>query len=177
MLAGRLPVRTRKRGPSTSTRGSAGPSPCSTASVVSCAMARILLGVRVCVRTLFYPQAWLFEPFSCSYIGPPERPRGRPSPPLLDDVKRTGHGIVSLNGKKWLPLDRLNPDQQGNGSATLSEYNDVDRQLLFQVVRYQPKDFKQRRPDGQGAWIWNLDGVRPVLYRLPELSTADPSKH
>src|SRR6266850_648759 len=116
MLAGR----TRKRGPSTSTRGGAGPSPCSTASVVSCAMARILLGVRVCVRTLFYPQAWLFEPFSCSYIGPPERPRGRPSPPLLDDVKRTGHGIVSLNGKKWLPLDRLNPDQQGNGSATLS---------------------------------------------------------
>src|SRR6266850_1228314 len=88
MLAGR----TRKRGPSTSTRGGAGPSPCSTASVVSCAMARILLGVRVCVRTLFYPQAWLFEPFSCSYIGPPERPRGRPSPPLLDGVlgKRRG---------------------------------------------------------------------------------------
>src|SRR5262245_61385785 len=56
------------------------------------------------------------------------------------------------------------------------EYNDVDGQLLFQVVRYQPKDFKQRRPDGQGAWIWNLDGGHPVLYRLPELSTADPSK-
>src|SRR5439155_18351863 len=24
-------------------------------------------------------------------------------------------------------------------------------------------------------WVWNLDGVRRVLYRLPELVAADPS--
>ena len=31
------------------------------------------------------------------------------------------------------------------------------------------KTFRQRRPDGNGGWIYNLDGVRRVLYRLPEL--------
>ena len=36
-------------------------------------------------------------------------------------------------------------------------------------MRYEPKAFKQRRPDGHGGWIWNLDGVRRVPYRLPEL--------
>ena len=31
--------------------------------------------------------------------------------------------------------------------------------LLFQVVRYAPKDFRQRRPDGTGGWVWDLKGV------------------
>jgi len=56
------------------------------------------------------------------------------------------------------------------------DYNDVDGQLSYQVVRYQPKNFKQRRPDGQGNWIWDLDGVPRVVYRLPELLAADPSE-
>ncbi len=48
-------------------------------------------------------------------------------------------------------------------------YTDEAGQLLFQAVRMDPKGFKQRRPDGNGDWIWNLEGVRTVLYRLPEL--------
>ena len=35
-----------------------------------------------------------------------------------------------------------------------------------------PKSFSQRRPDGNGKWIWNLKGVDPVLYRLPEVTFA-----
>lgn len=49
------------------------------------------------------------------------------------------------------------------------DYRDEDSSLLFQVVRFEPKSFKQRRPDGKGGWKWNLDGIRRVLYRLPEL--------
>jgi len=49
------------------------------------------------------------------------------------------------------------------------DYRDESEQLLYQVVRYKPKDFRQRRPDGKDGWIWNLDGVRRVPYRLPEL--------
>lgn len=49
------------------------------------------------------------------------------------------------------------------------DYTDANGNLLFQVVRYVPKNFKQRRPDGKGEWIWDLDGVQRVLYRLPEL--------
>jgi len=40
---------------------------------------------------------------------------------------------------------------------------------LYEVVRYEPKDFRQRRPDGRGGWIWNLEGVGRVLYNLPEV--------
>jgi hypothetical protein len=53
------------------------------------------------------------------------------------------------------------------------DYLDEQRQLLFQTVRYFPKDFRQRRPDGRGGWIWNMDGVRRVLYNLPEVIAAN----
>ncbi len=49
------------------------------------------------------------------------------------------------------------------------DYTDGTGRLLYQVVRYDPKDFSQRRPDGCGGWTWDLKGVRRVLYRLPDL--------
>lgn len=51
-------------------------------------------------------------------------------------------------------------------------YTDEAGELLFEVVRFAPKDFRQRRPDGNGGWIWKLDGTRRVLYRLPQLLAA-----
>jgi hypothetical protein len=50
------------------------------------------------------------------------------------------------------------------------DYPDANGKLLFQTVRYEPKDFRQRRPDGHGGWTWKLDGIEPVLFRLPEVS-------
>jgi hypothetical protein len=52
-------------------------------------------------------------------------------------------------------------------------YCDENGEVLFEAVRLQPKSFRQRRPDGKGGWVWNLDGVRIVPYRLPELLEAD----
>lgn len=52
------------------------------------------------------------------------------------------------------------------------EYRDEHGELLFVVERREPKTFRQRRPDGRGGWAWSLDGVRRVLYRLPELRAA-----
>jgi hypothetical protein len=49
------------------------------------------------------------------------------------------------------------------------DYIDEDGVLLFQVVRYEPKNFRQRRPNGRDGWDWNVNGIRRVLYRLPEL--------
>ena len=51
-------------------------------------------------------------------------------------------------------------------------YMDESGKLLFEVVRTDPKSFPQRRPDGD-KWVWNLDGVRRVLYKLPELLAAE----
>ncbi|MCK4415190.1 MAG: hypothetical protein KAY32_16785 [Candidatus Eisenbacteria sp.] len=48
-------------------------------------------------------------------------------------------------------------------------YDDAAGRLLYQACRFDPKRFKLRRPDGNGEWIWNLEGVRPVLYGLPAL--------
>ena len=50
------------------------------------------------------------------------------------------------------------------------DYRNERGELLSQNVRFEPKDFRQRRPDGGGGWIWNMDGVRRVPYRLPELA-------
>ena len=70
-------------------------------------------------------------------------------------------------------------EPSGNIPRTLTAtyaYRDETGSLLFQVVRYDPKEFKQRRPNGKDAWIWNLGGVNPVLYQLSELMAADPAK-
>lgn len=37
------------------------------------------------------------------------------------------------------------------------------------MVRYKPKGFSQRRPDGNNDWIWNMKGVNSVPYHLPEI--------
>lgn len=57
------------------------------------------------------------------------------------------------------------------------DYTDAAGHLLFQVVRFEPKDFRQRRPDGKGGWIWNLSGVQRVLYRLPLVLEAVSAGH
>ncbi len=57
------------------------------------------------------------------------------------------------------------------GKTQHFDYTDEDGELLYQSVRKPGKKFFQRRPDpdNDGEWINNVKGVRPVLYRLPEL--------
>src|SRR3982074_2138261 len=47
-------------------------------------------------------------------------------------------------------------------------YVSVDGEVLYEVLRMEPKSFRQRR-SVPGGYAWNLDNVSPVLYRLPEL--------
>jgi hypothetical protein len=51
-------------------------------------------------------------------------------------------------------------------------YQDERGLLLFEVLRFEPKSFAQRRPDGRVGYAWDLTGVRRVPYRLPELLNA-----
>ncbi|MEX0774673.1 MAG: hypothetical protein WD042_03045 [Phycisphaeraceae bacterium] len=77
--------------------------------------------------------------------------------------------------------DLMPPRTNGHATATKPRgkivktypYHDADGNLLFESVRFDPKDFKQRRPDGNGGWIWNLQGVDRVLYGLPALLQVD----
>lgn len=56
------------------------------------------------------------------------------------------------------------------------DYHDAEGRLVSQKVRYEPKDFQQRWPDGAGGWIWKKAKCptppRNVLYRLPKLLEA-----
>ena len=49
------------------------------------------------------------------------------------------------------------------------DYFDEDNALEFQVVKYEPKDFRPRHLDENGRWIYSKKGVRDLPYRLPEL--------
>ena len=73
---------------------------------------------------------------------------------------------------KWKELAGVNGNGSKSGMSRVVaryDYTDEAGVLLFQVERTDPKGFRQRRPDGKGGWIYSLEGVRRVLYRLPEV--------
>src|SRR5262249_30456698 len=49
------------------------------------------------------------------------------------------------------------------------DYTNDKGDLLYQVVRLDPKDFRQRRPDGKGCSIWSVKDCKRVPFRLPDL--------
>ena len=51
-------------------------------------------------------------------------------------------------------------------------YTDETGKLLYQVLRFYPKTFKQRRPDGHGGWTWKVNGVARVPYDLPAVKAS-----
>jgi putative DNA primase/helicase len=72
------------------------------------------------------------------------------------------------------PKARLHPITPGKLVAVY-DYTDEEGELLYQVLRYEPKSFAQRRPALSGAlpWVYNLDGARRVLYHLPEVLRSE----
>ena len=64
-------------------------------------------------------------------------------------------------------------EQDGNRSAIVAtyDYTDAAGKLIYQVVRFDPKDFRPRYPDGCGGWIWKKH-PHQVLYHLPEVLEA-----
>ena len=73
---------------------------------------------------------------------------------------------ISGNGKAK-PTSNTRPE-----IVKTYDYTDASGNLVFQVCRMEPKSFRQRRPDGNGSYIWNLQGVTPTIYRLPEVIGA-----
>lgn len=84
--------------------------------------------------------------------------------------KPNGNGAADI-GPEPPPHGRGSAGDLGPIVATY-DYTDEAGTMLFQVTKRDPKAFRQRRPDGRGGWIDNTDGVRVVLYRLPELLEA-----
>ena len=64
----------------------------------------------------------------------------------------------------------LFPDKQPHQPPDRRIIAVYDYAGVFEVVRYEPKDFRQRRPDGQRGYLWNLNGVTPRLFHLNDLA-------
>lgn len=62
------------------------------------------------------------------------------------------------------------------------DYQDPKGNLAHQTIRFEPKDFRQRRKAHAGddpakvrdGWVWSLAGWPVFPYRLPELIEFDP---
>lgn len=61
---------------------------------------------------------------------------------------------------------------QSKKIVAVYDYADESGEILYQNVRYEPKDFRQRKPNGAGGYDYSLNGRRRVPYRLPELVEA-----
>jgi putative DNA primase/helicase len=74
-------------------------------------------------------------------------------------------------GKKSRPADTAQPQ-----ISNIYDYCDEAGVLLFQVVRMEPKDFRQRAPRPEGGWTWQVKNIRKVLYQLSQLTDADSNQ-
>lgn len=102
----------------------------------------------------------------------------------LDLIKRE-KGLEHGSAVEWLIAQGF-PIPDTNAKAAVSpppakakiectyDYVDENGEFLFQVVRFEPKDFRQRRRDAsqRDGWSWSVKGCRLVPYRFPELIEA-----
>ncbi len=84
---------------------------------------------------------------------------------LVERVK----GVDFPAAMRWLAEQGQMSEPERRIVATY-DYTDEGGALVYQVVRLDPKGFRQRRPDGNGGWIWNMAGVPRVLYCRPKLT-------
>ena len=59
-----------------------------------------------------------------------------------------------------------------NDPEAVYNYLTADGEIVYQVVRFPGKQFRQRHMTILGDWVWNIKGVDRVLYRLPQVLAA-----
>src|SRR5262245_52488062 len=87
---------------------------------------------------------------------------------VFDLIRRQGYDQPAA----WLRSEGLLGSVTDPKIVKTYDYRDEIGELLFQVVRFEPKDFRQRRLNGHGGWTWNVQGTRRVPYGLPDLVKA-----
>lgn len=77
------------------------------------------------------------------------------------DFASAKESVFQIIGRPNIPWEERNLE-------VAYDYTDESGRLLYQVLRFQGKQFKQRRPNGSG-WTWGLGDVTRVPYRLPKV--------
>lgn len=82
----------------------------------------------------------------------------------IGDITRA----MGIEVKELFPPD---PTYEGREVEDVYQYTDEDGNVLYEVVRFFPKGFMQRRPDPskESGYVWETRGVRRVLYGLKYL--------
>jgi len=95
-------------------------------------------------------------------------------PDLKPDVLRPASGRLTITARAapTTPVDTLKP-QPDRKLVEAYDYKDAAGNLLYQVVRFEPKGFRLRKPDGSGGWTWDPRDLPLVLYRLPDVMAAN----
>ena len=94
---------------------------------------------------------------------------GCPTTNVLDALGLTAADLFLDTSGDHKP-DKLKPERR---IVATYDYTDETGKLLFQVVRYDPKGFSQRKPDGQGGWMWQgIPEPEKVLFNLPDVKAA-----
>jgi hypothetical protein len=103
---------------------------------------------------------------------------GAIDPVRVQKSLEAGEAAAWLKAEGWLTNGHAHNGHHRQQLTEIAHYDYSDEfgKVLFQVVRFEPKTFRQRRPNGQG-WAWNITGVRPVPYRLPELLETLANEH
>lgn len=89
---------------------------------------------------------------------------------MMADNLTTKEAMARLGGNGSTP-EHWEPPKGSQIVATYS-YRDELGNELYQCVRYSPKTFKQRRMV-DGKWVFSIEGVKRVLYKLPEVLKAE----
>lgn len=92
---------------------------------------------------------------------------------LFEDDRRLGQSPCNTSEESRAPETRKVTESNLGRKVTTYDYRDASGKLLKQVVRTDPKAFRQRRPIENGEWEWSTKGVPEVRYRLPNLLHAD----
>lgn len=83
------------------------------------------------------------------------------------DFPRAKDRVYEIVGRPKVAWEERNVE-------AIYDYTDETGNLLYQVLRYHGKEFKQRRPSGEpGGWIWGLGNVRRVPFRLEKVCHTD----
>lgn len=80
--------------------------------------------------------------------------------------------IHKIMDKLGLPMSALFYDDRSiapRQPERVHRYVDEQGWLLYEQVRFPPKDFRSRHLE-DGKWVWNLKGCRRVLYNLDKLA-------
>lgn len=99
--------------------------------------------------------------------------------PVRNGARGAAHPAPAKSAAPARSAPAANPPPAAPKPRLVKTYPYVDAAgaLVFEVCRYEPKTFRQRRPARpdddlatvRDGWVWSVKGLTQVPYRLPEL--------